>query len=218
MNSREIVAELSSTHQPRATLYLNGERVDALFSQELGAVREIVLSEKLGAKISASLLKLLDLELGGDKEQTVSGTLDSILKAILLERAARESNRLRDLRIDDPRAGQMLFYCGDGRIIDVDESLGQSLATLPAESLAALDTERIRQQKRLQRRDPELGTIVWLATEPQPLASIASEKWVDAGLLSSYGGNPPFGILGRFERELSGIALLSPLWIWRDGW
>jgi len=53
MDTQELVAALSETRKPRASLYLNEERIGDLFSQQVGAIRDIVRSEKFDAKISA---------------------------------------------------------------------------------------------------------------------------------------------------------------------
>jgi len=161
---------------------------------------------------------MLTFGLGGEKGQTVSGTLDAVLKGILLECNARLSGELRDLQRARPAPGHLLFFVGPGALVEEGVSVAEAEIGLPAAAADAIETERLRQQRRIQKKDPKAATVVWLANAPLALASIASDKWLNDGNMASYGRSPPFGILGRFESNLNGVTLIAPLWIWHEGW
>ena len=65
MDVQEIIKTLSTTREPRATLYLNNRSIERFFSQHVSAIKEYVTSEALSGKLSAGLFSFLKGEVGG---------------------------------------------------------------------------------------------------------------------------------------------------------
>jgi hypothetical protein len=217
INAHEIVTALSQTRTPRATLYLNERVIGDYFAQRVSAIQELSTSEKLQPEVSANLA-VLGFKLGGGRETSASVALDPVLKAILVEYEAALSAQLVDLGVNEGRPGFMLRHIGASHIVDIDEAVAPANSGFAEPLAVEVERERLRQQKRLQARDPGRKTIVWVAETPVgPIASIASDEWVKSTMLISY-SHPPFGILGRFENRIGEVVFVAPFWIWHEGW
>jgi hypothetical protein len=216
IDADEIVKALSQTREPRATLYLNERVVGEYFTQRVSAIQNLIAGENIQPELSASL-GVLGFKLGAGRETSASFGLDTVLKAILIEFEATQSKRLSDIGRVEPTRGFMLRHVGASCIVDIDEVVAAANSELSESIAAEVEQERLRQQKRLQAREPGRKTIVWTTGTPTPMASIASDEWVSAGLMSSY-SHPPFGILGRFENRIGGVIYIAPFWIWHEGW
>ena len=121
-----------------------------------------------------------------------------------------------DLASRGGHPGDMLVqFVGRGRLFGPREPVTASLDLSVSEHLAAeVQARREQQEERLRWTDPELpGTIVWLATGVEPLASIASLRGASAAL-SSYMPTGNYGVLGLFEDRLGTLTLVTPLMIW----
>ncbi len=218
MDAEEIIKSLSETGKPRATIYLNQKRVHAFYEQYIGAITEIVKVKKLGGEASGSLWGFFTSKVVRGHELGEKMKIDyPIVQAMLIETAAERSDELIDLNLFEPKQGVMLKYLGPSQIIANNQKIYSAKTGLLDTQVKALEAERSRQVDILRRVDPERGAIVWVA-KGLGLASVASEIWVDFGFLSSYGLFSNFGILGRYEQEVEGIVLLSPFWIWHDGY
>ena len=215
MDSQDIISALSETRKPRATLYLNADTINAYFSQVVSAVQEVVRDNKLSPEVSAGLLGL-GFKLAGEKGEASTYPLDPLLKAILIEYQAKMARTLVSLESEEPRPGTTMRYAGPSWIADIDEEVAPP--RLPEPIARKLQEQRARQEKRLQARDAARRTIVWYRDSAPFVASIASDEWVNEGLLTSYIDSPPFGILGRYERDCGDLVLIAPFWIWCEGW
>jgi hypothetical protein len=218
MDVNAIVASLSGTRLPRATLYLNEETVNSYFAQVVTAVSEIVRSESFQPEVSANLLGIFGSKFTAGQEQTISTSLSPLLKAMLIDYEARSSGRMIDLSTAAPQPGAMLSHLGYAHIVDITHEVSASNTGWPAEVAQAVQRERTRQEERLRARDPARRTIVWTSPVPDYMAAIGSDKWVNDGFMASYAMMPPFGLLGRYERQLGDVTLIAPFWIWHDGW
>jgi hypothetical protein len=218
MNEQEIVEQLSSTHRPRASLYLSAKKIEDLYSQTVTQITEIVRSAKISGKISASLFRLIEVE--GSAESGLAGkfSISSMLQALLIETAESERGELVDLTTSSAAGGRLLKYTGPGSITLMNEPVLPNVVDLPPPLCNVISQERNRQERLLRFSNDNVRSIVLTFKNDRAIfASIASTEGVDLGTLASY-GSPPFGFLGRLETSQTGIDFLSPLWIWRDGW
>ena len=182
----------------------------------MSAIQNLIAGKNIQPELSASL-GLLGFKLGAGRETSASFALDTVLKAILIEFEATQSNRLSDIASVEPTRGFMLRHVGASRVVDIDEVVAAANTGLLESIAAQVEHERLRQQKRLQARDPGRKTIVWTTETPTPMAAIASDEWVSAGSMGSY-AHPPLGLLGRFENRIDGVTYIAPFWIWHEDW
>ena len=67
MDVQDIIKALSTTREPRATIYLNEQSIARFFLQGVSVIKEYVNSEELSGKLSAGLLSFLKTEVGGQR-------------------------------------------------------------------------------------------------------------------------------------------------------
>lgn len=217
MNEYDIIKALSETKEPRATLYLNEKRVDELYQLKAGAISEIVRNSNIEAKLSAKLLDLFGGDFATSRGITGNINVTPILKAILLEYEAKQSGQLTDVSYAEPQKQGLIVYIGQGLLLFEDQAVSKETIPWRDTLLNTIQVERIRQEKILQRSDPDLKTLMWVGRgKSQHLASVISSRWFQYENAASY-MFPPYGILGRIEREIENILFISPLWIWHDG-
>ncbi len=215
INEWEMVEKLSTSKRPRATIYLNEKRVDEYYSQRLGPITQLAKTGKFGGHLGANLLGILNSELESGREMAGSGAITPILKAILIESEARDSDQLSNLSLGSTRDRILTTYLGPGRIFDTeDEVCADEAIGVPADAAQVIQNERARQQKVL--RGPTLVWMAWAAEGPVASVCHDSQNNINRSYLASYPFSP-FGILGFFERELSNVQFITPFWIWHDG-
>jgi hypothetical protein len=213
---QQVVELLSPTGGARGTLYLNRARVEELYTQIGPRVDEIVLELGLDAKVGASFFGLAQLEAGGQKKLAGSTTVDPVMKAMLLEAIARKRGDIVDLSNNDHMQSKWLYFVGDGAILGPGEALTHDRIDLPDKVISAIQSERTTQEQWLGKDGAPGRAILWVARGREPLASVASEEWIDRNALASHHCSPPFGILGRLERKITSVVFIAPVWLWRD--
>ncbi len=216
MNEHEIVKALSQTGKSRAKLYLNVDRIDEIYTQQVSAISELARGSSVDVGASASLASLFGAEMSSARELEASITLTPVLKAILIEYQSRKAKQLVDVSNARAMPGALLIHTGASQIIDWYDDVSSDTADLPVETAKIIQGERTKQQRILSHRDNSIKTIVWLATSEYAVyASVASSRWIDEGALASY-GRSPLGFLGHYESQKGTVTFLSPLWIWHD--
>ncbi len=215
MEIHEIIKALSETGKLRATIYLNEKHIKAVYHQYIGAIAEVAKSAKLDAEVSANLMTLLGVALTGGQELSESIAITPDLEVMLIEYQAKHSGQLMNLTSREPQPGGLLTYIGDGQVARPGLAIAKEVPLLHAAIAQIIQSERAEQEKSLKAGGFE--TIVWLSSaKGHPLASIGSSEWVDWGYLASYHKQPPFGILGRYEKKVKQVVFIEPLWIWHE--
>lgn len=219
MDVQDIIKALSETREPRATLYLNNRAVEQFFTQRISAIKEFVKSEQISGRISGGVLSFLKSEVGGQNSTEQKVTLDSLLKAFLIEKVEKDAGHLLDLEFEEPRAGRLIYYLGELNIAVENEDIGKDLEERIDSSLVeVIQKEASRQDKIIKKENSQLEVVtIYGKLKKRGFAAIVSSKWVDYGTLASY-GFPPIGIFGRLERVMGDVAFIAPFWIWHDGW
>jgi len=108
---------------------VNERRIDEYYCQRIGPITELTKSAKLSGKIGTALLGFLQSEVASETGLGGRGTLTPILKAILLEREARNSGHLADLSFDSAEQRSLLTFVGESRFVDDMESCRFLLST-----------------------------------------------------------------------------------------
>ncbi|MCD6274050.1 MAG: hypothetical protein J7K30_14695 [Deltaproteobacteria bacterium] len=219
MDENKIMKELSKTRKPRAPLYLNGDSLNLIFPQYVGAISGLVRSGKLGAEVSASLLNFFGSKLSAEEVLSATVDLSPTVKGVLIEAHARDSNDLVDLTSSDPKQDTWLTYIGDAKFIRRDQILTQEYCSFSPSIVETIQKERELQEQDLKEEDESIKTTLWLAeSRGYILASIASTKGIISNVFASYARKVPQGILGRLERMEESVVFVAPFWIWSEGW
>lgn len=193
--------------------------MERFFTQRVSAVKEFVKSEGLSGKLSAGIFSFLRSEVGGQNSTGQKVELDSLLQAILVEEVEKNTGQLLDLGFEEPQTGSLIYYLGEMNIAVEKKDIGRDLEKeMPESWVKVIQSEADRQEHVIKKEDAQLEVVTfYVAMERRGFAAVASSKWIDYGSLASYGFSP-IGLLGRMERDKSGVAFIAPFWIWHDGW
>ena len=217
MNEFDWIKKLSLTGKLRNTLYMEDKKVENYFIQKISAVTEVTQKKDMVAKAGFSILGFLGDISGGEGFETSVKT-KPMLQAIVAENAARELNTLIDLGSAEPIGGDILYYLGPARITIPSPDNPLVAEELPPNSCSRIMDRKQNQDEALQWLEKESKTILLtFVARDTVFAAIASTKWVDANIFSSYHAQEHFGILctmeGKPEPE---VTFLNPLWIWYE--
>ena len=218
MEELDIIKTLSTTREPRTSLYLNNDSIDYLFSQKLGGLTSLVRSEKLGGEVSASLLQIISSNVSTETDVQTAINLSPILKAILLEAQANEDGNIVDLSKEEPNSDSWLTYIGRGEFIIWGKDVSSNTVNLNNSTIETIQKEREIQEELLRFWNEKIRTVVWLAdNKDNTFCSIISTAWINRGLFSSYRDQPTQGIFGRYEKKINDVVFIAPIWIWNEG-
>jgi hypothetical protein len=207
---------IAAIGEARVRLYLDERAVEDQFVQRRNALDEVVTGREIGAEIGAGYLGFLSGKGSGKATAAERIELTPFIRALLVEDAERERGALVDLSREEPRDGPLLFFLGPGRIFlsnpyePVVELVELGLQPKAAQ---ALEAERNVQAAAF---GDDRGMLVWVGPGRKTLASIAAASFSAMGPVVSYRQHPPHGLLGIFEQELDGVALIKALFLWRQ--
>jgi hypothetical protein len=210
MEINEIAKSHSDTENPRVTIYLNEDSISSYYHQRVGAI-ETSKSETVVGNVSAYIFEAAK---EFTREEKVCLTHE--LKAVLIENIEKKSKQLVDIKSEIPNNEKLLKYIGDSYFLFKDVDVSQE-NKLPENVSKIIQDERKSQESFIKLEDEKLGTIVWVAkVKNYYIAAIASTKWINFGNFGSYGGHPPFGVLGRYEAKKDNVFFVAPYWIWHE--
>jgi hypothetical protein len=211
---KELQDALARIAQSRTRLYLNPDAIEDEFVQRRGVVDELIASNEIGGELGGGYLGFVSGKTSTRRGGQTRVEVTPLLKAILMEDAERERGRLVDLQAEEPRDGPLLFFTGTGIIFPATPPM--PVIERPELRLSGDAAEALQRERETQGAADEKGTLVWVGLGRRTLASIAFGSFAQPGAVVSYREHPPFGILGKLERELRDVVLIKPLWIWRE--
>lgn len=116
MNDADLVARLTPTGKPRVPLYLAPSKIEHLYLQTVTAVNELTRSTRDHDKVSANLFGFLGGEISAERNLEGRVAVSPLLQAIVLEKAASESDQLIDLASTQTRARKGPPVCRPGSL------------------------------------------------------------------------------------------------------
>lgn len=210
--AQDLQEAVMSVERARVRLYLDEQTVEDQFVQRRGALDEVGTGGEISGGAEASYLGFVSGKAERKTTASESVKLTPFIKALLLEDAERERGNLLDLSVEDPLDGPLLYFVGRGRIFSTPEPVIE----LPELGLSGEAAEALENERKMQAPADAKGMIVLVGGGQTTFAAIASASRSVPGLVASYRQAPPFGLLGIWERQLAGLTLIKPLFIWRQ--
>lgn len=221
MDVRTILDILKNLPLPnsRITLYLNTARVREQYFQN-GGLEMIETSDAINAETKGDIdIKVASIEGSISNTKGSKGELkiSPLLMAILLEEDKKRNNLIVDPATSSsiPK-GALLKRVSDTRLVLPSETVNIQTSKFSEDIANEVQIERDKQVKGYEELEKTRKTIVWGDVSRRNVASIVSTEFLNPDSFTSY-NQGLLGILGLFEKEISKIRFIAPLWIWHEG-
>jgi hypothetical protein len=212
----QLESALAPENRIRVPLYANEKLIGDTFAQRVPNVVQMLTGGELTLEVGAGYMSLASAK--ATKKATASQTiaLTPMVQVLMLQDGAAQDGSLVDLAERPGRPGDgLLTFGGPGKIVGRDTPLpAVPECGLSPDLAERLQGKRLEQEQWMDLNDGPRGTFVWLAEGAGPLASIASLRHAELGLLASYAPQPPFGILGLYEGAINELTMVAPLMVW----